>query len=151
MTLIKDDETTQFDELTGFAEETLEEFRDLAGSLDDADLRHVLQEQFDVQSELLRQLVERRRQAGALPQAGDPELGHLRAIIARIRSFVLPGGEQARMLESLVEAIEQLREELEQAQQWQLPEDQLQLLARYQHSCSVLAAALRENLAQQES
>jgi len=146
MSVIKDDRTAQLDVLTSAAEEMLELYRDLLAKLEDDGLQAELAGYVEEQSALLERLEASRRERGELPQAGDPERAHLRALAVRLRTFAMPEDGRASILEALADAAAHVRAEAEAALAMPLPAQQSRLLADYKRSCNTLEDALRARL-----
>lgn len=144
MDIVKDDSTRQFDELTQLADETLDFYRDLVGRLEDETLRARLGACVDEQDRRLERLVEHRRARDQMPQTGDPERAHLRALWTEIGALLTPGKSDAHIVEALLEAAARVRETLDHASATEPSDAQAQLLGDFERSCADFERALRD-------
>jgi hypothetical protein len=153
MNLLKDDATTRIDVAMGLADETTDLYRDLREHLENPALVVELEAAISEQTELLGELRSSRQARDDLPQAGDPERAHLRALLAEVQGFLksvtasaasgASSDMDAQLVQAIVEATSRLDTELENAAQCDLPPNELRLLDRYRQSCASLDRALR--------
>jgi hypothetical protein len=143
MGLIKSDKTAQLDGLTQLAEETLQAYRDLLAEVADGSLRTALGNQLAEAQRRFDALIEYRRERDELPQAGDPERGHLRALLAEIRAAVVPGDSSEHVADSLLAMTASLRALLTQTLSCDLAAKESRLLEALQATLQDLDGLLR--------
>jgi hypothetical protein len=115
MNLLKDDRTLKLDDVGLAAIEALGLYRDLEERIEHSNLRTLLQTHTAAHAQLLERLEDARRQRGEMPQGGDPERSHLEAAGAYLRAMVLPGETDAHFVESMLDAADNVEEQIDAA------------------------------------
>jgi hypothetical protein len=141
MDAIKDDTTASLDELTSLGDETIAFYRDLVDRIDHDAIRQRLVQAVAEQGALIEALTRARQRQGALPQIGDPERGHLLAMLTTIRA--LAASDDTPVVERLIDANNDLMEAAENAAECDLETDAQRCVERLTASCRSFARSLR--------
>jgi hypothetical protein len=144
MSWFKDERARRLDQVTRQADETLTYYRDLVERLESKPLREELVGAIEQQEGLLRRLRQCRRAQGELPQAGDPERGHLQALLAEARSMLVADEHDPAIIDGLLETTAKLQAEVSDALKIDdLAADEATVLAAYRDAVAVLATRLQ--------